>query len=51
MTSIARWGIFSIPLKLIILMINEAFELMQSKQNNGPIILMYTINIPMDISI
>ncbi len=32
-------------------MINEALKLMQSKRNNSPIVPMYTINIPMDISI
>ncbi len=29
-------------------MINEALKLMQSKQNNSPIVPMYTTNIPMD---
>jgi hypothetical protein len=51
MTSIARWAIFLIPLQLIILMTNEALKLVHSKQNNGPIIPMYTINIHMDLSI
>jgi hypothetical protein len=32
-------------------MTNEALKLMQSKRNNGPVILMYTINILMDPSI
>jgi len=46
-----KWPIFSISLKLIILMINETLKLMQSKQGCGPIILMYIINIFMDPSI
>jgi len=32
-------------------MINKTLKLMQSKQNDGPIIRMYTINIPIDPSI
>ncbi len=32
-------------------MTNETLKLMQSKQDNGPIIPMYTINIFMDPSI
>jgi len=51
MTSIAKWAIFLIPLKLIILMTNETLKLVQSKQDSGPIIPLYTINIPMDLSI
>jgi hypothetical protein len=51
MTSIAKWAVFLIPLKFIILMTNETLKLMQSKQDNGPIIPMYTINIFMDPSI
>jgi len=51
MTSIARWALFLIPLKLVILMTNEALKLMQSKLNNGPIIPMYILNILMDTSI
>jgi hypothetical protein len=50
MTIIARWAIFLIPLKLIILMINEILKLMQSKQDNDLIIPMYIINIPIDFS-
>jgi len=49
--SMARWAIFLITLKLIILMINEALKLGRSKQNNGHILPMYIINISMDISI
>jgi hypothetical protein len=49
MTSIARWAILKIPLKLIILVTNEALKLMQSKQDYGPIIPTYTINILMDL--
>ncbi len=44
------WAILEKSLKLIILMINEALKLMQSKQDYGPIILMYIINILMDPS-
>jgi hypothetical protein len=51
MTNITRWSLFLIPLKLIILMTNEAFKLMQSKWNNGLIIPMYILNILMDTSI
>jgi hypothetical protein len=51
MTNIARWAILLIPLKLIILVTNEALKLVKSKQNNGLIIPMYSINIPMDASI
>jgi hypothetical protein len=51
MKSIAKWAIFLISLKLIILMIDEPLKLLESKQDNGPIIPMYTINIPMDPSI
>jgi hypothetical protein len=51
MTSIIKWAILKIPLKLIILMINEALKSMQSKQDNGLIISIYTINILMDLSI
>jgi hypothetical protein len=50
MTSIARWAIFLIPSKLIILMIDEALKLMQSKRGSGLIISMYMLNIPMDLS-
>ncbi len=32
-------------------MTNEPLKLLESKQDNGPIILMYTINKPMDPSI
>jgi hypothetical protein len=39
------------PLKLIILMINEALKLVQSKQDSGLIIPIYIINILMDFSI
>jgi hypothetical protein len=38
-------------LNLIILMVNEALILLQSKCDSGPIIPMTTINIPMDPSI
>jgi hypothetical protein len=31
-------------------MINEALKLMQSKQDSGPIIPMYIINLPLDPS-
>ncbi len=48
MTSIARWAIFLIPLKLIILMINETLTLVKSKQDNDLIIPMYIINILMN---
>jgi hypothetical protein len=51
MTSIARWDIFLILLKLIILMTNEDLKLVQSKQDYGLIIPMYIINIFMDPSI
>jgi hypothetical protein len=51
MTSIARWAIFLLSLKLIILMTNEALKLVQSKQDYGLIIPLYIINIFMDISI
>jgi hypothetical protein len=51
MTSIARWAILKISLKLIILMNKEALKLVLSKQNYGPIIPMYIINIFMDPSI
>jgi len=51
MTSIARWAIFLISLKLITLMINEALKLVQSKRDYGPIIPMYIINIFMDLAI
>jgi hypothetical protein len=51
MTSIAKWAILEIVLKLIILMTNEALKLVQSKQDFGPIIPMYIINIIMDYSI
>jgi hypothetical protein len=51
LTSIAKWAVFYIPLNFITLMTNEALKLMQSKRNNGPVILMYTINILMDPSI
>jgi hypothetical protein len=40
-------GLFFISLKLIILTTNGALNLMQSKQNCGLIIPMYTINILM----
>jgi hypothetical protein len=40
MTRIVQWVIFLIPLKLIIVMINEIQKLMQSKQDCGPVILM-----------
>jgi hypothetical protein len=43
MTNIARWAILKIPLKLIILMTNEALKLMQSKRDCGPIIPMYVL--------
>ncbi len=32
-------------------MTNEPLKLLESKQENGPIMPMYTINIPMDPSI
>jgi len=48
MTSIAKWAIFLISLKLITLMINEPLKLVQSKQDSGFIIPMYNINISMD---
>ncbi len=51
MTSITRWAIFKISLKLIILLTNEALKLVQSKPNYGFIIPMYIINIFMDLSI
>jgi hypothetical protein len=51
MTHIATWAIFLIPLKLIILMINEALKLVYPKRDNGLIVPMYIINIFMDISI
>jgi len=51
MTTMVRWAIFSISLNLIILMINEALKLVQSKQGCGPIIPMYIIHIFMDLSI
>jgi len=51
MTNIARWTILKFSLKLIVLMINETLKLMQSKQNSHPTIPMYTINLPMDLSI
>jgi hypothetical protein len=38
-------------LNLIILMTNEALNLLQSKCDSGPIIPMTSINIPMDPSI
>jgi hypothetical protein len=44
-------GNFLIPLKLTILMINEALKLVQSKLDNGPIIPIYIINIFMGLSI
>ncbi len=46
-----QMGHFFISLKLIILMINEALKLVQSKQDYGFIIPMYIINILMDPSI
>jgi hypothetical protein len=36
---------------LIILMINEALKLVQSKRDYGPIIPMYIINVFMDLAI
>jgi hypothetical protein len=51
MTSKARWDILKNLLKLIILMTNEVVKSMQSKQECGPIIPMYIINIFMDPSI
>jgi hypothetical protein len=51
MTNIAKWDILKFSLKLIILMTNEALKLMQSKQDYGLVILMYIINILMDLSI
>jgi hypothetical protein len=51
MTNIARWDILKISLKLIILITNEALKLVQSKQDYSLVILMYTINILMDLSI
>jgi len=51
MTSIAKWVKFLIPLKLIILMINEALMLLQSKQDNSLIIFKNITNVPMDTSI
>jgi hypothetical protein len=51
MTRISKWAIFLIPLKSIVLMTNEALKLVQSKQDNVPIMPMYTINIFMDLSI
>jgi hypothetical protein len=51
MTSITKWAIFFISLKLIILMTNEPLKLVQSKQDNGFIIPMHIINIPMDPSL
>jgi hypothetical protein len=50
MTSIVRWAILKISLKLIIIMANEAFKLVQSKWDCGFIIPMYIINILMDLS-
>jgi hypothetical protein len=44
-------GNFLIPLKLTILMINEALKLVQSKPDNDPIIPIYIINIFMGFSI
>jgi hypothetical protein len=32
-------------------MTNEALKLMQSKQDSGPIITMYIINVPIEFSI
>jgi hypothetical protein len=51
MANIARWAIFLISLKMIILMTNEALKLVQSKEDYGFIILMYIINIFVDPSI
>jgi hypothetical protein len=51
MASITKWAIFFILLKFIILMTNEALKLVWSKQNSGPIIQMYTINIHMEFII
>jgi len=48
MTSITRWVVFFISLKLIILMTNETLKLVQSKWDCGLIIPMYIINILMD---
>jgi hypothetical protein len=45
MTSIARWAVFLISLKLIISMTNEALNLVDSKQDCGLIIPMYIIYI------
>jgi hypothetical protein len=46
MTSIVRWAIFSISLRLIILVTNEE-KLVQSKQDCGPIIPMYiSVSLP-----
>jgi hypothetical protein len=42
-------GLFLISSKLIILMTNEALKLMQSNQDYGLVIQMYTINILMDL--
>jgi hypothetical protein len=43
MTNIARWAIFLISSKLI-----EALKLLQTKQDDGFILSMHIINIPMD---
>jgi hypothetical protein len=49
--NIVRWAIIQIILKLVILIINEPLKLMHSKQDNGFIMPIYTINIPVDPSI
>jgi hypothetical protein len=46
-----KMGHFLISLKLIILLTNETLKLVKSKQDCGPIIPMYVINIFMDPSI